>query len=104
MTIAATRAYEVVLRYRIKMRLVAQNRKSYKACFDQTCQIEIGKEMAAQKSLSMVIMKLGSRCMVTAVLYDLRWAASPRLRRGGHPLICSQLAGARLPWASTGRV
>jgi len=76
MTLAATGRYRVVPRDQLKKRLVAQKTRSYKKCYDQTCQIEIGKELAAQKSLSTVIMKLGSRCMVTTVLYNLRTAAS----------------------------
>ena len=76
MTLAATGKYRVVPRDQLKKRLVQQKRRSYKKCFDQSCQIEIGKELAAQKSLSTVIMKLGSKCMVTSVLYNLRTAAS----------------------------
>ena len=76
MTLAATGKYRVVPRDQLKKRLVKQKRRSYKKCFDQSCQIEIGKELAAQKSLSTVIMKLGSKCMVTSVLYNLRTAAS----------------------------
>ena len=76
MTLAATGKYRVVPRDQLKKRLVAQKTRSYKKCYDQSCQIEIGKELAAQKSLSTVIMKLGSKCMVTSVLYNLRTAAS----------------------------
>ena len=76
MTLAATGKYRVVPRDQLKKRLVAQKKRSYKRCYDQSCQIEIGKELAAQKSLTTVIMKLGSKCMVTSVLYNLRTAAS----------------------------
>ena len=75
-TLAATGKYRVVPRDQLKKRLVAQKKRSYKKCYDQTCQIEIGKELAAQKSLSTVVMKLGSKCIVTSVLYNLRTAAS----------------------------
>ena len=76
MKLAATGRYQVVPRDQLKKRLVQQKRKSYKPCYDQTCQIEIGKELAAQKSLTAVVMKLGSKCMLTVVLYDLRRATS----------------------------
>jgi len=76
MNLATTRNYQLVPRDQIKKRLVAQKRASYRQCYDQTCQIEIGKELAAQKSLTTMIMKLGSRCMVTTVLHDLRKAVS----------------------------
>lgn len=74
--IAATGAYQVIPRDKLKERLVRQKRSSYKQCYAQSCQIEIGKELAAQKSLSTMVVKLGSKCNVTSVLYDLRKAAS----------------------------
>lgn len=76
MRLASTGAYQVVPRAQLKQRLVQQKKDSYKQCFDQSCQIEIGKELAAQKSLSTQVVKLGSRCMVTSVLYDLKRSAS----------------------------
>jgi F0F1-type ATP synthase membrane subunit c/vacuolar-type H+-ATPase subunit K len=74
--IAATGAYQVIPRDKLKERLVRQKRASYRQCYAQSCQIEIGKELAAQKSLSTMVVKLGSKCNVTSVLYDLRKAAS----------------------------
>lgn len=74
--IAATGAYQVTPRDKLKERLVRQKRASYKQCYAQSCQIEIGKELAAQKSLSTMVVRLGSKCNVTSVLYDLRRAAS----------------------------
>lgn len=76
MRLASTGAYQVVPRAQLRQRLVQQKTQSYKQCYDQTCQIEIGKELAAQKSLSTQVVKLGSRCMVTSVLYDLKRSAS----------------------------
>jgi len=78
MTLAATGRYQVVPRDQLKKRLVQQKRDSYKQCYDQTCQIEIGKELAAQKSLTTKAMKLGSKCVVTTVLFDLKKATSER--------------------------
>jgi hypothetical protein len=76
MKIAATGRYQVIPRDKLKERLVQQKKSSFKSCFDQSCQIEIGKELAAQKSVSTMVVKLGSKCSVTSVLYDLRTAAS----------------------------
>lgn len=76
MQLASSGRYQVVPRAQLKQRLVQQKRESYKKCFDQTCQIEVGKEMAAQKTISTVVMKLGERCTVTSIVYDLRRAAS----------------------------
>jgi hypothetical protein len=83
-SLAATGAYQVVPRDKLKRRLVAQKKDSYKQCYDRSCQIEIGRELAAQKTLSTTIVKLGAKCKVTMVFYDLRTAASEGgARRGG---------------------
>ena len=76
MNLATTGKFQVVPRDQVKKRLVMQKRRSYRQCYDESCQIEIGKELSAQKSLTTMIMKLGSRCMVTTVLHDLRKAVS----------------------------
>ena len=70
--LAAAGAYRVIPRSELKKKLVAQKKKSYKLCYDQSCQIDIGKELAAGKSLSTQLMKIGRGCVVTATLYDLR--------------------------------
>ena len=74
--LAATGAYQVVPRDQLKKRLVVQKLQSYKQCHDQTCQIEIGKQLAAQKTLATKVMNIGVVCTVTSTLYDLRKAAS----------------------------
>ena len=76
--IAAADTYQVVPRAQLKQRLTKQRKASYKSCVDQSCQIEIGRELAAQKSLATKIVQLGSRCMVIATLYDLKRAAAER--------------------------
>lgn len=76
MRLAALKKYKVVPRDQLKARLAQQKKSSYKSCYAQSCQIEIGKELAAQKSLATAIMRLGTRCTVSAVLYDLKSAAS----------------------------
>jgi len=68
--------YQVVPRDQIKQRLFAEKKRSHKDCYDQSCQIEIGKELAAEKTLSTRVMKLGKRCTVTLTLYDLKKAAT----------------------------
>lgn len=76
MRLAATGAYQIVPRDKLKERLTQQKTSSYKQCYAESCQIDIGRELAAQKSLATSIMKLGSVCMVTSVMYDLRKSAS----------------------------
>jgi formylglycine-generating enzyme len=75
-SLAATGAFQVVPRDRLRQRLVAQKKRSYKECYDQTCQVEIGKELAANKSLAARLLKIGGVCVLTATLYDLRRAAT----------------------------
>ena len=66
----------IVPRSEIRERLRDGKQESYKRCYDQRCQIEIGKELAAQQMVSARITRIGSRCVITAALYDLRLAAS----------------------------
>ena len=75
--------YQVIPRDQIRDRLKQQRKESYKECFDQSCQIELGKEMAAQKSLATKVLKIGKKCRVTGDLYDLKRAASERAATAG---------------------
>ncbi|MBW2733047.1 MAG: PEGA domain-containing protein [Deltaproteobacteria bacterium] len=70
--LTATGRFSVVPREQIKARLREQKKASYELCMDRSCQIAIGRELAAQKSLDTQVMKLGSRCGVTATIYDLK--------------------------------
>jgi hypothetical protein len=70
--IAATGRYRIVPRDRLRERLVDERRKSYRACYDEACQIELGKVLAAQKSLSSKLLRVGDRCALTSTIYDLR--------------------------------
>jgi hypothetical protein len=70
--LAATSRYRIVPRDRIREQLVGERRKSYRVCYDQACQIELGKAVAAQKSLSTRLLRVGERCAVTAALFDLK--------------------------------
>jgi formylglycine-generating enzyme required for sulfatase activity len=84
-TLMARRGYQVVPRSQLKERLSAQKKDSYKQCFDESCQIEIGKELAADKSLATQILKLGKSCKVNLGLFDLRKAASERAGTASGP-------------------
>ncbi len=68
--------YQIIPHDQIRKRLMDQKKKSYKKCVDQSCQIELGREMAAQKSLSSKILRIGRKCKVTATLYDLKRSAA----------------------------
>jgi hypothetical protein len=68
--------FEVVPQDKLKQALVGKKKESYKHCYQQSCQIEIGQEVAASKALSTQVMKVGTKCMVACNLYDLRKATS----------------------------
>ncbi len=74
--LAASRRYRVVPPDQLRKRLRTKKSASHRACFDSSCQIDIGRELAAQKSLAITITKIGTRCSVNAILYDLKQAAS----------------------------
>jgi hypothetical protein len=78
MALAAAGQYQVVPREQLRKALAQQKRASYKKCYEQSCHVELGRELAAQKSLATVIVQFGSQCKITAVLYDLKTAASER--------------------------
>ncbi len=86
--LAVTGRYKVVPRSELKRALVAQKKDSYKQCYADACQIEIGKELAAEKSLASQVSKLGKLCIVTLTLYDLREAATDAAGTGRGP--CSE--------------
>jgi formylglycine-generating enzyme required for sulfatase activity len=75
-SLLGSRGYRVVPRSQLRARLTAEKKGSYQECYDQGCQIEIGKELAAQKSVSSQVLKIGKKCKVTVNLFDLKTAAS----------------------------
>jgi len=70
--IAEVGGYQVIPRGEMKSRLSGSKRSSHKTCYDQSCQIELGKELAAEKIIATKLIKLGSRCTVASTLYDLK--------------------------------
>jgi hypothetical protein len=64
--------YRVVPRQQLRERLMEEKKESYKVCYDEACQIELGKAISAQKSLATKIMRIGGKCAITASLYDLK--------------------------------
>ncbi len=73
--------YQIIPRDQIRARLKQQQTESHKACHDQSCQVEMGRELAAQKSLSTQIFKIGKKCQLTATFFDLRKAAADKAVR-----------------------
>lgn len=70
--------FKIVPREQLRVRLQGKKTDSYRACFDEACQIELGKEVAAEKSLATRILKVGSICVVTSRLFDLKTATSEK--------------------------
>src|SRR5262249_49551515 len=69
--LAAIGRYGVVPRGSVRALLQEQKKESYRPCFDEACQIELGKALAAQKTLAPRIMRAGKRCRLAATLEDL---------------------------------
>jgi len=72
----AQAGYQVVPRDQIRERLREAQKDSYKLCYDQGCQIELGRELAAQKTLATALLPIADTCQFTAVLYDLQRATT----------------------------
>lgn len=68
--------YLVIPREQIKQSLTRQKTESHKECYAQSCQIELGMELAANKTLAAQVFKLGSQCRVNLSMYDLARAAT----------------------------
>jgi hypothetical protein len=67
-----TAGFKVVPRDQLKERLRAEKKETYRACYEQSCQIELGKAIAAEKTLATKLLKVGEQCAITSILYDLR--------------------------------
>ena len=74
--LTASRKYSVVPTAELRKALQEKKAESLDACYDESCQIEIGKEVAAEKTLATSISKIGASCLVTMQLYDLKRGAS----------------------------
>lgn len=64
--------YQIVPPSDIRRALTLKKKESYRHCYDHGCQIELGRELAANKSLSTSVLRLGHTCVVTGAMYDLR--------------------------------
>ncbi len=76
--LAEAQKARVVPREQLRQRLQQTKAGSYKPCFEESCQIELGKAVAAEKSLSTTLMRIGKKCAVTVNLYDLKSETAER--------------------------
>lgn len=74
--LAASRQFQVVPKSQLKAALTSKKSESYESCYAESCQIEIGKEVAAQQILSSRVQQFGKTCMLTLTLFDLRKSTS----------------------------
>lgn len=81
-------------------RLLAEpKRGSYRACYEETRQIELGKELAAQKSLPGTVERWGTQCVVSPRLCGLVRATG---EAGGSARGGSQVSPAKPPSVASG--
>ncbi len=66
----------VIPRDEIRKRITKQKLESKKECFDSSCQIAIGKELAAEYSITSSISRIGDNCIVASKLFELTKATS----------------------------
>ncbi|HUU01016.1 MAG TPA: SUMF1/EgtB/PvdO family nonheme iron enzyme [Myxococcota bacterium] len=83
--LAETGRYQVAPRDQLKKRLNQQKNRSYRLCYDQACQIELGRELSAEKTLSTKVIQIGGKCNVNVTLFDLKRATADAAasHRGG---------------------
>ncbi|HON26589.1 MAG TPA: hypothetical protein PLJ73_11870, partial [Myxococcota bacterium] len=62
----------------VRDRVVQLKAESHLDCYDQSCQIELGKAVAAHKSLSSRLVKIGDSCSLQSQIYDLRTETTER--------------------------
>lgn len=70
--------YPVVPEAELKQALRMEQAESFSSCYDEACQIEIGREVAAQKSLALELVGTAEACILTATFFDLVQATSER--------------------------
>ncbi len=68
--------FRIIPRADIRERLYDSKRESYRTCYDEECQIELGRDLAASKTLSAKILRLGQGCNLALQMYDLRRAVT----------------------------
>jgi hypothetical protein len=70
--------FKTIPHNQIREQLHNQQKESYKQCYDESCQIELGKAVAASKLLTTKILRVGDACTLLSTLYDLKTETSDR--------------------------
>ncbi|MEL7371942.1 MAG: hypothetical protein AAFN74_23660 [Myxococcota bacterium] len=63
--------YRTIPRSQIESAIKEFQRDSLSPCVDETCQIELGKAVAAEQTLAPSILHIGGQCIAAAGVYDL---------------------------------
>lgn len=71
-------AYQVVPKDKLKSRLRKAKRRSFKRCYAKSCQLAIGRELAANKTISARITRVGRTCLFSLKVWDLRKATAEK--------------------------
>src|SRR5687767_9230576 len=93
-SVVAAAGYRTVPRSEIRERLTQEQAASYRPCYDDTCQIEIGKALAAQKAVSTAWARFDQTCTLTLKIYDLKTAVAEYSTRANAPCDASGLRAA----------
>ena len=70
--------YKVVPRTQVRSALEEMKAESFSDCFDESCQVELGKALAANKTVSTSLVGAGNDCALTIAVFDLRTATTER--------------------------
>jgi hypothetical protein len=76
--LTASANFRFIPRAQLRTRILQEKTESYKSCYEQSCQIELGRALAAQKSLATQILKVGDKCAFNLTLYDLKAETTER--------------------------
>ncbi|MBM4372115.1 MAG: hypothetical protein FJ098_10705 [Deltaproteobacteria bacterium] len=70
--------YQVIPSADVRQRIAQAREETHKACYDTSCQVELGRQLAAGKTLAARVMTIGKVCAVSLQLYDLGRAATDK--------------------------
>lgn len=71
-------SYRVVPRDRVKALIARQKVASFQDLYERETQVELGRELAAGKSVATLVLRFGGRCVVSSTLFDLRAAITEK--------------------------
>ncbi|OQC40877.1 MAG: PEGA domain protein [Deltaproteobacteria bacterium ADurb.Bin058] len=74
----AAAGFQLIHQSQVRERVIELKREFHKDCYDASCQIKLGQYVAAYKSLSSRLVKIGDSCSLQAVIYDLKTETAER--------------------------